>query len=99
MVAEERERPPPAGTPISRRRSKRRRQPDGFYDSAHRRKQRKTRVGYMEKTRGAKRKVALRDSIEVGSATIERIVRGRYEWRDMKYRKTGQNRVWDPGVT
>ena len=73
--------------------------PDGFYDSAHRRKQRKTRVGYMEKTRGAKRKVALRDSIEVGSATIERIVRGRYEWRDVKYRKTGQNRVWDPGVT
>ena len=56
-------------------------------------------MGYMEKTRGAKRKVALRDSIEVGSATIERIVRGRYEWRDVKYRKTGQNRVWDPGVT
>ena len=53
----------------------------------------------MEKARGAKRKVALRDGIEVGSATIERIVKGRDEWRDMQYKKTSQNRVWDPGVT
>ena len=36
---------------------------------------------------------------DMGSATIERIVKGRYERRDMQYRKTSQNRVWDPGVT
>lgn len=91
--------PPPAGTPISRRRNKRTRQPEGFYDGARKRKKRRTRHGYMEKARGAKRKVALRDGIEVGSATIERIVKGRYEWRDMQYKRTSQNRVWDPGVT
>ena len=44
-------------------------------------------------------KVALRDGIEMGSTTIERIVQGKYEWRDMQYKKTGQNRVWDPGIT
>ena len=91
--------PPPAGTPISRRRSKRKRHAEGFYDGARRRKKRKTRGGYMEKTRGVKRKIALREGIEVGSTTIERIVQGRYEWRDMQYKKTSQNRVWDPGIT
>ena len=91
--------PPPAGTPISRRRSKRKRHAEGFYDGARRRKKRKTRSGCMEKTRGVKRKIALREGIEVGSTTIERIVQGRYEWRDMQYKKTGQNRVWDPGIT
>ena len=40
-----------------------------------------------------------REGIEVGSTTIERIVQGRYEWRDMQYKKTAQNRVWDPGIT
>ena len=91
--------PPPAGTPISRRRNKRKRHGDGFYDGARRRKKKSKRSGYMEKTRGAKRKVALRDGIEMGSTTIERIVQGKYEWRDMQYKKTGQNRVWDPGIT
>ena len=93
--------PPPAGTPISRRRSKRKRHAEGFYDGARRRKKRKTRGGYMEKTRGVKRKIALREAegIEVGSTTIERIVQGRYERRDMQYKKTSQNRVWDPGIT
>ena len=96
---EEESPPPPAGTPISRRRSKRKRHEDGFYDGARRRKKRRKRSGYMEKTRGAKRKMALRDGIEVGSTTIERIVQGKYEWRDMQYKKTGQSRVWDPGIT
>ena len=43
--------------------------------------------------------LTLREGIEVGSTTIERIVQGRYEWRDMQYKKTSQNRVWDPGIT
>ena len=44
----------------------------------------KKRRGYMESARdrgGVKRK-----AMEIGPATVERIVCGRYEWRDGSYR-------------
>ena len=96
-LEEEEEVAPPPGTPISKRKNKRKRRPEGFYHGVRRRKRRQVRHGYMETTRGMKRKFALREGIEVGSATIERIVQGRYEWRDTRYKRPNQNRVWDPG--
>ena len=63
------------------------------YDQTKRRRKVTKRKGYMESARdrgGAKRK-----AIEIGPATVDRIVRGRYEWRDgaggLRKRKRGED--------
>ena len=61
-------------------RPKRRRAQVGTYDETTRRAVRqRTRLGYMDNGRGGGHK---RTAIVVGPATMERTVRGRYEWRD-----------------
>jgi hypothetical protein len=65
----------------------------GFYDQTRRHKARR-RIGpapYMESARdrgGRKRK-----AIEVGPATVERTVNGRYEWRDAGLRARRENQT------
>jgi hypothetical protein len=74
------------------------------YDEIKRRKRRCTpKTGYMEKGRN-KRTVTTRDAIVVGSRTLDRIVGGRYDWRNgdlrpwKRQRNTWYgNRTWDPG--
>ena len=46
----------------------------------------------MRNRRGAKR-----DAVEVGALTVERIVSGKYEWRDAAYAgmKGQRKRFWD----
>jgi hypothetical protein len=54
------------------------------YDETRRRGPRRTTThgAYMERGSGAGRRGTKRHAIVVGAATIERVVKGRYEWRD-----------------
>ena len=55
------------------------------YDETTRRKARRTReVAYLERGQG---RGAKRNAIVLGPAAIERIVGGRYEWRDAGYKR------------
>ena len=54
--------------------------PRGTYDEVHRRAPRKRKVAYLV-TEG-QRTGARRDSIAAGTATLERTVGQRYNWRD-----------------
>ena len=54
------------------------------YDETKRRGPRRavTSSAYMERGSGTRRSGAKRHAIVVGAATVKRVVRGRYEWRD-----------------
>ena len=53
------------------------------YDETRRRKARRARTGtgYVERGNRA-RASGLKRGLEIGAATVERVVRGRYEWHD-----------------
>ena len=78
----------------------------GYSDTAKRTRTRKTANVYNT-WRGActRASVGIKRGIEVGAKTIDRIVRGRYEWRDagarpvtgVKRKLWEGNRTWDPG--
>ena len=61
--------------------------------------------GYTDRSRHKQPRVALKRAVEVGARTIERVVAGRYEWRDAglgemegaRRRLWGGSRQWDPG--
>ena len=64
------------------------------------------KIGYV--LSGRKRgRVQLRYATEMGPWAIERMVAGRYEWRDAAHRSASAKkrkrweelRTWDPGVT
>ena len=67
------------------------------YDETRRRKVRRVRgsTAYVEKGNRT-RTGGLKRGLEVGTATVERVVRGRYEWRDGGMRPmTGARRaIW-----
>ena len=69
-------------------------------DETARRQTRKKSTAYMDSSRKRGR-TTLGDAIEVGARTIERIVGGRYEWKDGSLRKcarTGrERRPYEPG--
>ena len=72
------------GRPLSQQREKRARQePARGYDEVKRRKTRRTPPtgGYVERGNQA-RAGRLKRAMQIGATTVERIVRGRYEWRD-----------------
>ena len=72
------------GKPMSQRRGKRAaHEPARGYDETKRRRtRRKPPVsGYVEKGNQA-RAGGLKRAMQIGSTTVERVVRGRYEWRD-----------------
>ena len=71
---------PPAGASPHASSSKRRRTEIHTYDEVHRRAPRKRKVAYLV-TEG-QRTGARRDSIAAGTATLERTVGQRYNWRD-----------------
>ena len=86
----------------------RRRRKHVQYDETRRRQRRKRqREGerYVDRSRHTQRKGSLKRSIEVGPHTLDRIVAGRYEWRDAGLRGVrgarrdmwDGNRQWDPG--
>ena len=54
------------------------------YDETRRKNKRRktTHHAYMDRGGGVGRRGAKRSAIVVGTAVIERTVRGRYEWRD-----------------
>ena len=55
------------------------------YDETRRRgKKRRTgeRAAYLERGSGTGRRGSKRSAVVVGTAVVERIVRGRYAWRD-----------------
>ena len=83
--------------PLSQRREKREREaPHTGYDEVRRRKARKTRTttAYVERGNRA-RGGGLKRAIAIGAATVERIVRGRYEWRDGGLQPMiGARRAW-----
>ena len=62
------------------------------------------RVRYVERRKRAWGGT-LKDGVRVGPLTVERVVGGRYEWRDAEYRAmlgAGKavwegSRTWDPG--
>ena len=75
------------------------------YDEVKRRgKRQRTEARYVERRKGERGR-NLKRGIVVGPVTVERIVRGRYEWRDAAYRPMGGergiiwqgSRMWDPG--
>ena len=75
------------------------------YDEVKRRgKRQRTEARYVERRKGERGR-NLKRGIVVGPVTVERIVRGRYEWRDAAYRPMGGergviwqgSRTWDPG--
>ena len=95
---------------VARRGQRRRRQPVNGghgYDETTRRKKRRRggdEVRYVERRKrmwGGD----LKRGIVVGPMTVERVVRGRYEWRDAAYGEmVGEgrtiwmgSRTWDPG--
>ena len=72
------------GRPLSQQREKRARQePARGYDEIKRRKTRRTPPtgGYVERGNQA-RAGRLKRAMQIGATTVERVVRGRYEWRD-----------------
>ena len=75
----------PGATPATTRK---RRRPEGGYDEIARRVRRRIgEIRYVERRgyTGAKR-----TAIVMGAAAMERVVRGRYEWRDAKERPIGR---------
>ena len=66
----------------------------GYDEVGRRRKAKKARMEarYVERRKG-ERRGELKNGIVVGPVTVERIVRGRYEWRDAAYaRMSGERR-------
>ena len=51
------------------------------------RKARGAPVAYMDGAGARRGRLTLAKAVEVGTATIDRIVGGRYEWRDGEYAK------------
>ena len=76
-----------------------------YDETARRRKRARPHGGYTDRSRHKQPRVALKRAIEVGARTIERVVAGRYEWRDAglgemegaRRRLWEGNRQWDPG--
>ena len=73
------------GRPLSQQREKRARQqePARGYDEVKRRKTRRKPPtgGYVERGNHA-RAGRLKRAMQIGAMTVERVVRGKYEWRD-----------------
>ena len=72
------------GRPMSQRRGKRaaHEHARGYDETKRRKTRRKPPVnGYVEKGNQA-RAGGLKRAMQIGSTTVERVVRGRYEWRD-----------------
>ena len=75
--------------------------------AARRRQRKRARDGerYVDRSRHKQTKGSLKRGIEVGAHTLDRVVAGRYEWRDAGLRGVcGErrdmwdgNRQWDPG--
>jgi hypothetical protein len=87
---------PPHGSGETGGETTQRRSAKRKYDATQRRRPRKARrKGYMDRGgwRGVKRSAAT----EVGPATIERVVQGRYEWRDgaMRPLEGARRRYWE----
>ena len=84
-----------ASTPTTGRKRSR---PAGGYDETARRVRRRPRtVRYVERREYARAK---RSAIVVGAAAMERVVQGRYEWRDARERPIGRyeskrKRYWE----
>ena len=59
------------------------------YDEVRRRKTRRTgsTQGYMLRGRALSYRGRKRDAIEMGEAALDRVVDGRYEWRDAGLRR------------
>ena len=80
--------------------------PAAGYDETKRRKRRAAAgVGYADRSRHKQPRGTLKRGIEVGARVIDRIVAGRYEWRDAELRPMkgarrslwDGHRRWDPG--
>ena len=56
-----------------------------------------TRQPHLERGTTRCRRGAKRDAVEIGALTVERIVSGKYEWRDAEYApvKGPRKRLWD----
>ena len=76
------------------------------YDETRRRKKRgRTDTVYTDRSRHKQPRGSLKRGIEVGARMIDRIVAGRYEWRDAELRPMAKvrrrlwdgHRRWDPG--
>ena len=76
-----------------------------YDETARRRKRARQHGGYTDRSKHKQPRVGLKRAIEVGARTIERVVAGRYEWRDAglgemegaRRRLWEGNRQWDPG--
>ena len=59
--------------------------------------ERATLPPHLERGTTRCRRGAKRDAVEIGALTVERIVSGKYEWRDAEYApvKGPRKRLWD----
>ena len=77
-------------------RPKRERRAETYDEKVRRSKRRKTENAgrYMESSRKRTRRGELKHGIQITAVTVERIVRGRYEWRDGDLVRTETGRKW-----